>query len=117
MRFAIPIVVVGIGLLVPTAAAAPTVLRGQVGPYRMIQLKDPAGGDALRLKAGMFKFVIADRSNEHNFALKGPGVNRALTGVEQTGTKTRTVRLRPGVYRFYCTPHSRSMRGTFRVIS
>jgi plastocyanin len=117
IRLAIPVVAAGLGLLVPTAAAAPTVVRGQVGPYRTIQLKDPAGANAQRLKAGMFRFVVADMSEEHNFAVRGPGVNRALTGVEQTGTKSRTVRLRPGVYTFYCQPHARAMRGTFRVIS
>ena len=115
-QLAIPVAAASLAVIVAAGGAAPSLVRGQVGPYRTIQLKDASGGDAQRLKAGTFNFVIQDRSNEHNFSLMGPGVNRALTGVRQTGTKTVSVRLRKGSYTFYCSPHSRSMRGTFRVV-
>jgi plastocyanin len=42
-------------------------------------------------------------------------VNRALTAVGFTGTKTVTLTLKRGTYTYYCQPHASSMRGTFRV--
>ena len=116
-RLAIPIAAAAaVAVALPATAARPSQVRGEVGPYRTIQLKDVSGGTVMNLKAGTFRFTIRDRSNEHNFALRGPGVNRALTGVRQAGTFTRTVQLRKGSYTFYCTPHARAMRGTFRVV-
>jgi hypothetical protein len=99
------------GLLLSTSsaiAATPSV-RGTVGPNDTIRvLKKPK-------KAGKYRLVVRDRADEHNFRLRGPGVNVA-TSVGGTGTKTFTVRLRPGkTYRFVCDPHSDEMRGSFKV--
>ena len=44
----------------------------------------------------MYTFVVSDKASIHNFLLEGPGVERAITTVPFTGTKTVTVRLRPG---------------------
>ena len=116
-RVAIPVAAAAsLALALPAQAVRPSQVRGEVGPYRTIQLKDVSGGTVQNLKAGTFKFTIRDRSSEHNFALRGPGVNRALTGVPQTGTVTKTVQLRKGSYTFYCVPHARAMRGTFKVV-
>jgi plastocyanin len=60
--------------------------------------------------------VIDDRSSIHDFHLTGPGVNRVLTGVDFTGTKTIVLTLKKGTYRFVCDPHSDSMHGTLRVV-
>jgi hypothetical protein len=57
--------------------------------------------------------VVRDRSDEHNFALRGLGVSPALTGVDFVGTKTVTVKLGAGRYTFVCTPHSDDTRGSF----
>ncbi|MDQ2984891.1 MAG: plastocyanin/azurin family copper-binding protein [Actinomycetota bacterium] len=45
----------------------------------------------------------------------GPGVNKEITGVAQTGSKAVVVKLRPGRYTYMCDPHSGDMRGSFRV--
>ncbi len=96
-------------------AAAPKVVRGTVGPGFTIGLT-LAGEKVSRLKAGtVYRLVVADRSSAHDFHLTGPGVNKVLTDVGFTGSKSAVVTLRKGTYRFVCDPHSSSMRGTFTV--
>jgi Copper binding proteins, plastocyanin/azurin family len=93
---------------------APPKLTGTVGPGFTITLKQ--GLRPVRtLKAGRYTFVLNDKSSIHNFAIRGPGLNRALTTVGGTGLKTVTLTLKRGAYTFYCQPHASSMRGTFRV--
>ena len=66
-------------------------------------------------KGGAFKLTVQDRADEHDFRLRGPGVNVA-TSVGGTGTKTFLVKLRPGkTYTFVCDPHADEMRGSFSV--
>jgi plastocyanin len=55
-----------------------------------------------------------DKSNIHNFHLTGPGVNK-LTSTPWVGTKTWTVKLKKGIYRFVCDPHATIMKGVLRV--
>lgn len=90
----------------PAPAATPT-YRGSVGPGFTIVLAKPT-------KAGTVRLVVADRASIHNFHLTGPGVN-VKTSVGATGSKTFTVTLRKGTYRFVCDPHATSMKGSFRV--
>ena len=101
-------------LAVAAPATAATRLIATVGPGFTITLKTTTGRVVRTLKPGTYTFVVRDKSNIHNFALKGPGVTRD-SGVEFVGTKTWTVRLRAGKYTFVCTPHASSMRGTFTV--
>ena len=68
-----------------------------------------------RLAAGTYRFRISDKSSSHNFHLIGPGYNKAITAVRFRGTKTVTVKLRKGTYRYQCDPHSSFMNGSFRV--
>jgi plastocyanin len=97
-----------------SAASARTV-NGTVGPGFTIGLT-MQGKKVTRLKAGTaYRFVISDRSDIHDFHLSGPGLNRVLTTVEFTGTKTFVLRLKKGSYRFVCDPHSGFMRGSFLV--
>ena len=94
--------------LAPGSPAAPPVYRGTVGPGFTITLaKKPT-------RAGKVKIVVADRSSSHNFHLTGPGVN-VTTSVRGTGTKTFTVTLKKGTYRYVCDPHASFMRGSFRI--
>ena len=96
------------------AASAKTV-NGTVGPGFTIGLT-MQGKKVTKLKAGTaYRFVISDRSSFHNFHLSGRGFNRVLTGVEFTGAKSFTLKLKKGSYRFVCDPHSGSMRGGFQV--
>ena len=66
------------------------------------------------VKAGTYTIVIHDKSSIHNFRLTGPGVNK-LTSVPWVGTKTWTVNLKKGTYKFVCDPHATIMKGVLRV--
>jgi hypothetical protein len=79
-----------------SAASARTV-NGTVGPGFTIGVT-LQGKKVTRLKAGTaYRFVIADRSDIHDFHLSGPGVNRVLTSVVFTGTKSIVLRLKKGL--------------------
>jgi plastocyanin len=105
---AVAALVATLALALPAVAATPPTFKGSVGPGFVIALaKKPT-------KAGKVKLVISDKSSIHNFRLKGPGVNVA-TSVGATGSKTFTVTLKKGTYRFVCDPHASSMKGSFKV--
>jgi hypothetical protein len=91
------------------------VLKGTTGPGFVITTKTPAGKAVKTTKAGKYNLVVADRSAIHNYRLQGPGVNKAVTTVGFRGTKTVTVTLKVGRYRFQCDPHSFDMKGSFTV--
>jgi plastocyanin len=97
----------------PSSAALPK-LVGTVGPGYTITLKKN-GVRVTKLKPGRYTVVIRDRASIHNFHLRGPGLNRALTGIGFVGTKTVTLRLRAGRYTYFCDPHPTEMRGSFRA--
>ena len=40
---------------------------------------------------------------------------KELTDVSDTGTKTATINLTKGTWKYYCEPHESSMNGTFTV--
>ena len=71
-------------LLVPSALAATPTLTGTVGPGFTITLKKGTA-KVTKLKAGAYVIKVSDKSNIHNFHLKGPGVNKS-TGVSRQGT-------------------------------
>ena len=96
-----------------SAATAKTV-NGTVGPGFTIGLT-MQGKKVSTLKAGTYRFIISDRSNIHDFHLSGPGLDRVLTSVDYTGTKSFVFRLKRGSYRFMCDPHAAIMHGRFRV--
>ena len=113
---AAPLAAVALALLLAgTGSAAPKSVAGTVGPGFTIGLRF-GGKPVTRLKAGVpYRFVVSDRSSIHNFRLRGPGVNRELTSVPFTGTKSAVIRLRKGTYTFICDPHASVMHGSFRV--
>ena len=97
------------------ASAAPAKVTGTVGPGHTIDLR-MGGKKVTKLKAGVpYRFVVSDRSDEHDFRVVGPGVNKVITGVGFVGQKTAVLKLKPGAYRFYCAPHADEMHGGFRV--
>ncbi len=100
--------------LIAPAQARFTGLKGEVNAN--FQIKLTRNGVRVRmLKAGTYKIQIEDKSDFHNFRLKGPVVNKA-TAVSFVGKRTWTVTLKPGRYTYQCDPHHLSgMRGTFRV--
>ncbi len=95
------------------APAAPVKLKGTVGPSATISLKK-GSARVSTLKRGRYAFVVSDRSGEHNFHLRGP-VDKMITSVSGTGTRTVTVNLKPGRYTYVCDPHADEMVGSFRV--
>jgi plastocyanin len=96
----------------PAAAATPK-LTATVGPGFTITLTK-GGKKVTSLKAGKYTIAVRDKSNIHNFHLKGPGLNK-LTSVSYVGNKTWTVTLKKGTYRYVCDPHATSMKGSFKV--
>ena len=89
-------------------------LSGTVGPGFTIKLSDAAGNPVTHVDAGTYDIVIDDRSEDHNFHLSGPGVDR-FTEVDFVGTVTWTVTFTDALYRFNCDPHPLTMRGSFTV--
>lgn len=98
-----------------TANAAPQKLVGTVGPGYTISLKTTTGKRVKTITRGIYTIVIKDRSDDHNFHVRGRGISKSLTGVDFVGTKTVTVRFGSGRYAFVCTPHSDEMHGSFSV--
>jgi plastocyanin len=98
-----------------TTAARATALRGSVGPSFTIKLTK-AGKTVKALRAGIYRITVADRSAEHNFELERQGgKSREITSVPFVGTKTVSVRLTRGIWKFYCDPHASMMVGRFAV--
>jgi plastocyanin len=98
----------------PAGAVIPK-LTGTVGPGFTISLKR-FKKPLVSLKAGTYSITVSDKSNIHNFHLRGPGVNKQITAVGFVGTKSITVKLTKGVYRFVCDPHATTMKGSFKVV-
>jgi plastocyanin len=100
-------------------STAPPTLKGVVGPGFTIKLAK--GGKRVKsLKAGKYRFVIADKSTFHNFTVERekpakPKLEKHITSVPFKGTKTVVITLKPGSWRFYCAPHESQMHGGFAV--
>ena len=102
LTVAVTAVAAALALALPAVAATPT-YKGTVGPGFTIKLASKP------TKAGKIKLVVSDKSSQHNFHLSGPGVN-VKTSVGETGTKTFTVTLKKGTYKFVCDPHKSFMQ-------
>lgn len=89
-------------------------LVATVGPTATIFLEDTAGNRVRNVEPGTYEIEVRDLSEEHNFHLVGPGVDR-LTPVGAVVTETWTVTLTDGTYRYNCDPHATTMRGSFTV--
>ena len=96
------------------AHAQGTTLHGTVGPAFNISLVDGSGNPVTHLENGTYTIVVDDKSEEHNFHLKGAGVDQ-FTPVELLGTFTWTVTLADANYTFVCDAHPTLMKGAFGV--
>lgn len=112
ISFIVATATVALVAVAPAHAALPK-LNATVGPRFDITLKRN-GAKVTKIAPGKYTLVVADKSSIHNFHLVGPGV-RIDSGIGRTGTKTYTVALRKGTYRFLCDPHELAMHGSFRV--
>jgi plastocyanin len=116
IRLTLVALAAGVALVIPTTgstASQATLLTGTVGPGATITLKK--GGVKVRtLKAGRYTIRVSDKSNTHDFRLKG-STSKAITGLAFMGTKSVTVTLRKGKVTYYCAPHAAFMKGSFTV--
>lgn len=96
--------------------ATPTTgeLQARVGPGFTITLTDDTGTKVTKLDPGTYTIQVEDESDQHDFHLLGPGVDRS-TSVAGTGKETWTVTFADGLYTFVCDPHSGAMKGSFTV--
>jgi plastocyanin len=68
------------------------------------------------IKSGTYTLVVHDDSSIHNYELDGPhGKSWSFTSVPFKGTKTFTLKLKPGKYKAYCEAHESEMFQHFRV--
>ena len=88
-------------------------LIGTDGPGFTITLT--MHGKAVKtLKAGTYEFVIHDKSAIHGWSLDGPhGFAKDISAIPFMGTKTMTLKLKAGKYKFYCPNHESIMFGHF----
>jgi len=118
MRLLVVVMAVITAAAISAASSTPAtkVLRGTVGPSYTISVKTPAGKLAKTTKAGTYTLTVQDKSASHDFHLIGPGINKRVTTVAFTGTKSITIKLKVGRYTYSCDPHqSVGMKGSFRV--
>jgi plastocyanin len=105
------------GAALSRSAKAPT-LKGVVGPGYSIKLTKN-GAKVTSLKAGYYRFVIADKSSFHNFTIereKPVKIEKHLSTTPFTGTtKGTVVNLKPGKWKYYCSVHESQMFGFFKV--
>lgn len=113
IRFAVVAIAAAAALVVAGPAAAATKLVATVGPGFTITLTK-GGKKVVSLPAGAYTITVRDKSNFHNFRLKGPGQNK-FTTVAFVGTKTWNLTLKKGKYTYVCDPHIPSMKGAFTV--
>lgn len=100
-------------LLAPMATASTPTLIATVGPGFTITLTK-GGTKVTKLTKGTYVVKVSDKSNIHNFRLKGPGLNKT-SSLAGKGSSTWTVTLKPGTYTYVCDPHATIMKGTFKV--
>ena len=99
-----------------TSAAPAQSVTGTVGPGFTIVVT-VGGHKVTKLKAHTpYRFVIKDQATIHDFHLRGPGIDRVLTSVSFQGTRSFTLTLKKGTYRFFCDPHASFMHGSFHVV-
>jgi plastocyanin len=100
---------------IPTAAtgsSSATALTGAVGPGFSISLKNADGTGVSHLDPGTYDITVTDNSIDHNFHLRGPGVDQA-SDIEGMGTVTWTVTITDGTYTYVCDAHPVQMKGSF----
>ena len=78
----------------------------------VISLRDAAGNLVTHVEPGTYDIAVSDRSEAHNFHLRGPGVD-VSTPIGETQETTWTVTFADGRYTYVCDAHSSVMRGYF----
>jgi hypothetical protein len=109
-------ILAAVAVSIPAAATGSpnATLTGVVGPAFNISLRNADGTNVTHLAPGTYDISVTDNSSEHNFHLRGPGVDQS-TDIAGTGTVTWTVTFTDGTHTFLCDAHPVQMRGTFTV--
>jgi len=116
MTTRIALVTLLLALVVPSAVAqaANPRLVAVVGTNDafVISLRDGDGNAVTTLAPGTYDIAVSDRSEAHNFHLRGPGVDQS-TPIGEKQEVTWTVTIGIGRYVFMCDAHVTQMRGYF----
>jgi hypothetical protein len=99
-----------------TGSPPATNVAVRVGPGRKISLTTPYGQRLTALEAGRYTVTVNDLSPRDSFHLLGPGTNRS-TSVRAVGTRTWTLNLPPGTYRYRSDRPNSKLRGIFVVLA
>src|SRR5436305_7960632 len=78
----------------------------------VISLRDANGNAITQLAPGTYDISVSDRSEAHNFHLKGPGLDQS-TPIGEKQETTWTVTIGEGRYTYVCDAHASQMRGYF----
>ena len=78
----------------------------------VISFRDASGNAVTQLAPGTYDIAVSDRSESHNFHLKGLGVDM-LTPTGEKQETSWTVTIGEGRYSYVCDVHSSQMRGYF----
>src|SRR5204863_7861737 len=78
----------------------------------VISLRDASGNAVTQLAPGTYDIAVSDRSEEHNFHRRGPGVD-VSTPIGEKQDTTWTVTFTDGRYSYVCDAHANVMRGYF----
>ena len=77
--------------------------------------------DSSQAESGTITFIVENNgSMDHDFAIRGNGVDEKTPKIEPGESATLTVELEPGTYTYVCTLSGHEllgMRGTFTVVS
>jgi plastocyanin len=97
------------------SAATSNQLTATVGPGFTIKFVDANGKTVTQLDPGAYTITVKNLSpmQEHNFHLKGPGVDMASPF--SNATVTWNVTFVDGTYRYQCDAHPTIMKGSFHV--
>ena len=113
MLAAVSLIALGAAVFASGAGATTPKLNASVSDPFNISLTQGTT-KVTNLKAGTYTIVVKDTAADHNFHLKGPGVNKS-TSVGGKIATIWTVTLKKGTYTYVCDPHSSSMKGSFTV--
>ncbi len=78
----------------------------------VISLRDANGNAVTQIAPGTYDIAVSDRSEAHNFHLKGPGVDMS-TAIGAKQETTWTVTIGEGRFAYVCDAHASQMRGYF----
>jgi hypothetical protein len=115
--------VAAVGVLPAAGDAGPTVgarsvatfdLEGGVDDDWSIWLVPPGGDNVTTLPPRSYVIDVSDSSRDHNYHLRGPGVDIA-TSLGREEYTVWTVTLAPGTYEYFSDSEPREIRETFTV--